>query len=117
MNRLRRVFVLGICLWLFLSGGIAFALVSLEAEHEQEHTASAFAVHDHADHRHADSLIELVSELFAHPGFDQLTSASIGARCQVPVPDACALAPIRTEAKSLSEIPVPPPGPPPRPVA
>ncbi len=119
MNRLRSIIAVGMSLWLLLSGGAAFALVALEGEHEHEHEhmASPLAAHDARDHQHADGLIDLVSEFFAHPGFDQLTSSSIAAHCGVLLPHPSRMAPVQTAARSLSITPVPPPGPPPRAIA
>jgi len=114
MSRFRKLVAVGMCFWLLLSGGAAYALASLEAEHEQEHMAMGQQTHDAADHHHADTGLELFSQLFDQPGFDQLTSAWIAARSPVMAQDACSIAPAYLTSDSVSATPVPPPGPPPR---
>ena len=105
------------CIWLLLCGGAAYALVALEAEHEQEHMAMGQSAHDAGDHRHADHGIELFSQLFGQPGFDQLTSAWITSCCTVLAQDVSSITPAHLTAHAASVTPFPPPGPPPRVVA
>lgn len=73
--------------------------------------------HDAGDHRHADDGMELFSQLFGQPGFDQLTSAWITARWLVASQDIAGVAPVEFSAEPASVTPIPPPGPPPRGVA
>jgi hypothetical protein len=117
MSGLRKLVALGMCLWLLLSGGAAYALASLEAEHEQEHMAAGQQVHDAANHHHADTGLELFSQFFDQPGFEQLTSAWIAARSPVTAHDTCSSAPAYLGVGSRSATPLPPPGPPPRAIA
>jgi hypothetical protein len=114
MNRLRNLVAFAMCIWLLLCGGAAYALAALEAEHEQEHVAMGQEAHDAADHQHADTAIELFSQLFGQPGFDQLTSAWITSCGTVVAQDASSITPARLTADAASATPVPPPGPPPR---
>jgi hypothetical protein len=114
MNRLRKLVAFAMCIWLLLCGGAAYALVSLEAEHEQEHMATGHKAHDAGEHHHAHHGIELFSQLFEQPGFDQLTSAWIASRSPVPAQDVSGIAPDCLVADAASVTPVPPPGPPPR---
>jgi len=114
MGRLRQLVAVGMCFWLLLSGGAAYALASLEAGHEQEHMAMGQQTHDAGDHRHADTGLELFSQLFDQPGFDQLTSACIAARSPVIAQVPLGMAPAQIAAETLSATALPPPGPPPR---
>jgi hypothetical protein len=117
MSRLRKLAASAMCIWLLLCGGAAYALVSLEAEHDQEHMTMGQKAHDAGDHRHAEHGLELFSQIFGQPGFDQLTSAWITSRCPVLVQDLFSIAPADLVADAASVSPVPPPGPPPRTVA
>ena len=114
MGRLRQLVAVGMCFWLLFSGGAAYALASLEPEHEQEHMAIGQQTHDAGDHHHADTGLELFSQLFGQPGFDQLTSACIVARAPVVAQVALGAAPVQITAETISATPFPPPGPPPR---
>lgn len=114
MLRLRKLLLHALCSWMVLSGGLAFSLAALEAAHDREHLAWETKAHDAGDHRHAQSTIELFSELFAQPGFDQLTCGSISLSLPAPAPAACSSAPLAASVGILAFAPPPPPGPPPR---
>jgi hypothetical protein len=111
----RRLLAIAMCLWLLLSGAGVYALAALEHVHDGEH--ASLAQHDASDHQHADTGTELFSQLLGQPAFDQLTSSSIAPRCAALGDAASGSAPLRLQRDVPSVLPVPPPGPPPRPAA
>src|SRR5215213_8049155 len=114
MARFRKVVALGMCLWLLCSGSAAHAVASLEVGHERDHIAAAQQVHHAADHHHVDTVLELFSELFEQPGFEQLTSAWIAARGPDVSHDVSSVASVCLITEPVSATTLPPPGPPPR---
>ena len=114
MGRFRKLLAVAMSFWLLLSSGAAYALASLEAEHEQEHMTMGQQVHDAADHHHADTDLELFSQLFGQPGFDQLTSAWIASPVPTVAQVPLGVAPVQIARETISVTPFPPPGPPPR---
>jgi hypothetical protein len=110
----RTLIAAAMCAWLVVSGCLVVALVSLEAEHEQQHAVAVPGNHDADDHEHASLGVELLSQLGSQPGFAQLVSGMASPFCGVPVLGSCATSVISAVSPAFAFRPMPPPGPPPR---
>jgi hypothetical protein len=75
--RSRKLIAIAACVWVLFTGVAAGALGALTLAHDHEHAADVADPHDADSHAHADTLVEVISQLGDESGLVKLGASPL----------------------------------------